>query len=78
MPELRKAGEAMIPRNVQVSAKTVRPFLQDKWFWWVDLDDDRYAYGESSSYADALGEMGEALKMLDEESGEVCGKAVKR
>lgn len=58
----------MIPRNVQVSAKMVRPFLQDKWFWWVDLDDYRYAYGESPSYADALGEMGEALKRLDEES----------
>ena len=54
--------------NVQVSAKMVRPFLQDKWFWWVDLDDYRYAYGESPSYADALGEMGETLKRLDEES----------
>ena len=59
----------MIPRNVQVSAKMVCPFLQDKWFWWVDFDDYRYVYGESSSYADALGEMGEALKRLDEESG---------
>lgn len=49
----------------EVSAKTVCPFLQDKWFWWVDLDDYRYAYGESPSYENALREMGEALKRLD-------------
>lgn len=55
--------------NFQVSAKMVRPGLQDKWYWWVDLDDYRYIYGESSNYTDALRGMGEALKRLDEESG---------
>lgn len=55
----------------EVSAKTVCPFLQDKWFWWVDLDDYRYAYGESSSYENALGEMGEALKRLDSRREEI-------
>ena len=54
----------------KVYPKIVRPFLQYKWFWWVGFDDDRYAYGESSSYTDALREMDEALKRLDEGSGE--------
>ena len=54
--------------KVQVSVEIVCPFLKDKWYWRILLDDYMYACSISPSYSDALREIDETLKRLYEES----------